>query len=71
MSRKKIMFVECAPLLSAIYARSAVTTDEKKMILGSLKNDPDRKQARAILATKLLENPDAPDIRMLYEKIRE
>ncbi len=68
---KKIMFVECAPLISVIYARSAVTADEKKQILASLKSDPDNKQARAILAKKLLDCPDAPDIRMLYEKIRE
>lgn len=69
--RKKIMFVECTPLISVIYARSAITADEKKLILASLKSDPDNRLARAILAKKLLENPDAPDIRMLYEKIRK
>lgn len=68
---KKIMFVEVAPLISVLYARSAITADEKKQILKSLKNDPDNKQARAILAKKLLECPDVPDIQMLYEKIWE
>ncbi len=68
---KKILFVECAPLLSVLYARGAVTSDEKKQIIGSLKGDPGNKNARAILARKLLECPDSPDVRMLYEKIRE
>lgn len=68
---KKMLYVSCAPLISAIYARSAVTANEKQEILQSLKSDPDNKQARAILAKKLLEYPNAPDIRMLYEKVRE
>lgn len=68
---KKMLFTSCAPLVSAIYARSAITASEKQMLLGSLKSDPENRQARAILAKKLLEYPDAPDIRMLYEKIRE
>ncbi len=68
---KKIMFVEAASLISVLYARSAITAGEKKQILDSLKNDPDNRQARTILAKKLLECPDAQDIRMLYEKIRE
>lgn len=70
-TNKKMLFASCAPLISVIYARSAVTASEKQAILGSLKNDPDNKQARAILAQKLLEHPDSPDIRTLYEKIRE
>jgi len=68
---KKLMFVECAPLISAVYARGAVTSDEKKQILDSLRNEPDNRKARAILARKLLECPDAPDMRILYEKVRE
>lgn len=68
---KKMLFTSCASLVSAIYARSAITASEKQMLLGSLKSDPENRQARAILAKKLLEYPDAPDIRMLYEKIRE
>lgn len=68
---KKMLFMGCAPLISGIYARSAITPDEKQAIIGSLKNDPENRQARSILASKLLECPDSPDIRMLYEKIRE
>lgn len=62
---KKSKFAECAPLLSSVAA------DEKKKVLGSLKDGPDGKQARAILAGKLLERPDSPDVRELYEKIKE
>ena len=58
-------------MLSAIYARSSVAADEKKKVLGSLKYDPDRKQARAIRAGKLLERSDSLDVRELYEKIKE
>lgn len=68
---KKMLLTSCAPLISAIYARSAITAGEKQTLIESLKNDPENRQARAILARKLLESPDAPDIRMLYEKIRE
>lgn len=68
---KKIMFTEAAPLISVLYARSAITAEEKKQILGSLRGDPDNRQARAILAKKLLASPDATDIRILYKKIRE
>ena len=68
---KKLMFVEAAPLISVLYARSALTADEKKDILISLRGDPENRQARAILARKLLECLDETDIRMLYEKIRE
>ncbi len=67
----KSKFAECAPLLSAIYAKSSVAADEKKKVLGSLKYDPDRKQARAIRAGKLLERSDSLDVRELYEKIKE
>ena len=68
---KKFLFTSCAPLISAIYARSAITASEKQTLIGSLQSDPENRQARAILAKKLLECPDSPDIRMLYEKIRE
>lgn len=68
---KKKLFISCAPLISAIYARSAITASEKQTLIGSLKDDPENRQARCILAKKLLECPDSPDIRILYEKIRE
>lgn len=68
---KKLMFVEAAPLISVLYGRAAITAAEKKALLESLRGDPENKQARAILARKLLEDPDASDVRMLYEKIRE
>lgn len=68
---KKMLFYECAPLVSVIFARAAVDRDERDEILESLRNDPERKNARAILAQKLLDDPDAPDIRKLYDKIRE
>lgn len=68
---KKKLFINCAPLISAIYARSAITASEKQALIGTLKDDPENRQARYILAKKLLECPDSPDIRILYEKIRE
>lgn len=68
---KKVMFTEAAPLISILYARSAITAEEKKDILSSIRGDPENKRARAILAGKLLKEPDAYDVRMLYDKIRE
>lgn len=66
----RVLVYECAPLISMLYARSAITTNEKKIILDSLKNDPELKDARCILAQKLLERPNSPDVRALYEKMK-
>lgn len=66
----RLLVYECAPLISMLYARSAITTDEKKMILDSIRNDPEVKDAISIMAQKLLKCPNSPDIRALYEKLK-
>lgn len=66
----KLMKLQCAPLISAIYARNGITQQEKEVLLGSIRDDPEMEQAKAILAAKLLEDPGASDIRFLYDKMK-
>ena len=66
---KKFIF-ECAPLISAIYARGAITHSERDTILESIKNDPNHQNAISLIARKLINAPAAADFQALYQKLK-
>lgn len=68
---EKMLKLRAAPILSAIFRREGVTIQEKEAILSSINTDPGHTQAIAILAEKLLEDDDQPDIEKLYDLLKE
>lgn len=68
---EKMLKLKAAPALSAIFMRNGVTPQEKDIILTSVQEEPGHKKAIAILAGKLLENADQPDVERLYNLLKE
>lgn len=68
---ERMLKMRAAPILSALFMRNGVTPQEKEVILTSMQVEPDHKNAISILAGKLLDNPDQPDVERLYDLLKE
>lgn len=68
---ERMLKMRAAPILSAIFMNDGVTPHEKGIILNSIQTDSKHQEAISILAGKLLDNPDQPDVGRLYDLLKE
>lgn len=68
---ERMLKMRAAPILSTLFMRGGVTSQEKEVILTSIQIEPGHKNAISILAGKLLDNPDQPDVERLYDLLKE